>query len=217
MPNPLVAIPAIVGTIGTIGSAVIQAGAAAGAADAQREASQLGIDETKRQFDFVQELLDPFVKGGQGAFTEQLALLGLGEEGSEQAAIDRITSGSQFTELVDQTELGLLGRQSATGELRGGNTKRALAEIRPNILNQQIQSRLNALGGVAAVGQSSAAGVGNAATRAGEQVTTLLGQQGSASAGQALAGGKIGSDLVANISQIIGQTVPQIPELRNNF
>jgi len=217
MPNPLVAIPAVIGLVGSVGSAAIQAGAAGAAADAQVEASERGIEEQRRQFEVVRELLDPFVQGGQGAFAEQLDLLGLGEEGAEQAAIDRITSGGQFTELVSQSEEAILGRGSATGQLRGGNTQRALAELRPNILNQLIASRQNALGGIAVSGQNAAGAVGGAAQRTGDQVTNLLTQQGSARSGQALAGGQIGADLLANLSQVAGQIVPQIPNIGNPF
>ena len=220
MPDPVTAIGAAVSIGGSVLSSSAQAGAAERASSAQVEAAQLGIDENRRQFDTVRELLDPFVKGGTTAQGAQLALLGLGGEGEEEAAIQRITEGSQFQNLSQQGENAILQNASATGGLRGGNTQGALGQFRPQLLNQLIQSRLNNLGGVAAAGQNAAAGVGTAAQQTGAANSALIQQQGAARAGSALAQGQASANLFGNISGSLGNVLGSVPTsspLRNPF
>jgi hypothetical protein len=164
-----------------------QAGKAAEAAGrTQAAASQSGIEEQRRQFDQLIELMAPFVAAGQPALEQQQAFLGLGGAGAEQAAIDRISGGAGFQAAVQQGENALLQNASATGGLRGGNIQAALAQFRPAMLNQAIEQQYSRLGGMTTLGQNAAAGQASAGMTSGVNVANLLGQQG-----QALAGGQI--------------------------
>lgn len=208
----------ILGTVGTvvtgnpaflaIGSSFDQAknakGAANGAADAQVQAAQLGIDEQRRQFDAIQALLKPYVNAGGGALTGQQDLLGLNGVDAQREAINSLQSSPQFTALTRQGEDAILQNASATGGLRGGNTQAALAEFRPALLSQLIDQQYSRLGGLTALGQSSAAGVGSAGLTTGSNVTNLLTQQGAARAGAVLAGGRADNQLISSISRGFG-------------
>lgn len=181
-----------------IGSSVVsglmssqaQSNAADTAAGAQTAASQAGIAEQGRQFDAVRKLLEPYVNAGTGALTGQQNILGLNGAPAQQDAYDQIQQSPAFTSLTKTGENAILQNASATGNLRGGNTQGALAQFRPQLLAQLIQSQFQNLGGLTSLGQNAAAGVGNAGMNTGNQVTSLLQQQGAAQAGAALANGR---------------------------
>jgi hypothetical protein len=213
----------------TLISGMAQADAAESAAAAQTGASQAGIEEQRRQFDKVQELLKPysmagekalgglapFAAAGAPALEEQQALLGLRGPEAERAAIERIRGGETFQALAGQGEEALLQRASATGGLRGGNIQGALAQFRPALLSSLIDQQYGRLGGmtalgqtttqnIAGLGQASAAGTGAAAQTTGANIANLLGQQGAAQAGAEIAQGRAFGAIPAAISGGLG-------------
>lgn len=191
------------------------ASAASTAAGAQTQSAQAGIDEQAREFNLasgvqnsryadVQALLKPYTDAGQGGVQSMQQLLGLAGGPSQALAIQQIQNGPQFQALAQQGENGILQNASATGGLRGGNTQAALAQFRPQLLSSLIDQQYQRLGGLVSLGQNSAAGVGNAgvntgngiaqgALTTGQGITGLLGQQGAAQAGAALAAGRAGA------------------------
>jgi hypothetical protein len=181
-----------------------QADAAESAAAAQTGAAQAGIEEQRRQFDAVQKLLAPYVSAGAPALEAQQAFLGLKGPEAERAAIERIQGGETFKALTQQGEEALLQRASATGGLRGGNIQGALAQFRPQLLSSLIDQQYGRLGGMTALGQQSAAGVGAAGQQTGVNVANLLGQQGAAQAGAEIAQGKAFGAIPAAISGGLG-------------
>lgn len=213
-------------------SANQQAQAAKGAANAQEKASKASIAEQRAQAQAMQELLQPYVQAGQPAMQEQMALLGFsleqpkfggdlfsavggaaappsyvsGEAGAEaqRAAIERISSSPMLQAQMQSSEAALLQNASATGGLRGGNVKGALAQFRPSMLNQAIQQRYANLAGMTALGQQSAAGVGTAGIQTGQGISGQLGQIGAAQAGSVLAQGQAQQQMLNTIPQAIG-------------
>jgi hypothetical protein len=182
----------------------MQASAAGSAAGIQSGAAQAGIEEQRRQFDALQSLLKPYTEAGIPALEQQQALLGLKGPEAEQAAIDRITGGSRFQEMTKQGEEAILSRASATGGLRGGNVQSALAQFRPQVLNQLIEEQYGRLGGMTTLGQRSAAGVGAAGMETGSNVANLLGQQGAARAGGELGEARAYGQLFNLPAQMLG-------------
>lgn len=181
-----------------------QASAAESAAGAQTAASEAGIAEQRRQFDAIQALLKPYIEAGTGAVGAQQNLLGLGGAGKQQEAITALQQSPQFQTLQQQGENALLQNASATGGLRGGNVQAALAQFRPQLLNQLIAQQFGRLGQVAGLGQASAAGQAAAAQQQGSDIAALLGQQGAAQAGSALAAGQGQAQMWGNIGSSIG-------------
>ena len=188
----------------TLISGMAQADAAESAAAAQTGAAQQGIEEQRRQFDAVQKLLAPYVSAGAPALEAQQAFLGLKGPEAERAAIERIKGGETFQALASQGEEALLQRASATGGLRGGNIQGALAQFRPQLLSSLIEQQYGRLGGMTALGQQSAAGVGAAGQQTGVNVANLLGQQGAAQAGAEIAQGKAFGAIPSAISGGLG-------------
>lgn len=189
-----------------VGGAVIGAYATSQAADTAAEAqvrsSEAGIAEQRRQFDAVQELLKPYVESGTGAVAGQQDLLGLNGPEAQAAAIKALETSPQYKTLVQQGEEALLQNASATGGLRGGNLQGALAQYRPQILSQLIESQFSKLGQVAGLGQASAAGQAAAAQQTGSSIANLLAQQGQAQAGAALAQGQAINQVTGTASNL---------------
>lgn len=188
----------------TLVSGYMQGEAAQDAAAIQGQASEAGIQEQRRQFDKVQELLKPYAEAGTGALTAQQAFLGLKGPEAERAAIERIQGGQTFQALQQQGENALLQSASATGGLRGGNIQGALAQFRPALLSSLIDQQYGRLGGLTTLGQNAAAGTGAAAQTMGTNVTNLLGQQGAAAAGAEIAQGKAFGAIPSAISGGLG-------------
>ena len=177
-----------------------QAGKAAEAGAAtQAAAAGAGIEEQRRQFDKLVELMSPYVAAGLPALTAQQALVGLQGPEAEQAALERITGGSTFQELSRQGEEALLQRASATGGLRGGNVQSALAQFRPQLLNQLIEQQYTQLGGLTNIGQSSAVRQAAAGQQTGLNVANLLANQGAATAGGQVARGNVARQTFGDI------------------
>jgi len=201
MPDPITAL--VVGGSQLIGSSM-QASAAGDAAAIQSEAAAEGVAEQRRQFDSLQALLKPYTEAGLPALEQQQALLGLQGPEAERAAIERISGGPRFQEITRQGEEAILSRASATGGLRGGNVQQALAQFRPQVLNQLIEEQYGRLGGMTTLGQRSAAGVGAAGMETGENVSNLLAQQGAARAGGELGEARAYGQLFNLPAQMLG-------------
>jgi hypothetical protein len=203
-----------------------QKSAAKDAAETQAEAAQLGvssqerqtqlaIDEQKRQFDALQKVLAPYVNAGTGAIGSYQNLLGLGGAGQQQQAIAQLQQSPQFSQMIQQGENAILQNASATGGLRGGNTQAALAQFRPQLLNQLIQQQLGNYGGLAQLGQASAAGQASAGMQTGANIGNLYSQLGvgqanaaqqvgAAQAGRAIAAGKANASILPNALGYLG-------------
>jgi len=137
---------------------------------------------------------------------------GSGGVEAQQGAIDALMQSPLYSSLIRNGENALLQNASATGALRGGDMKGALANFRADTLAQVIQQQLANLGGIANMGQGAAGSLGtfgaNAATNIGNSMT----QQGQALAGAALAKGGItagqwkaaGDGLESVLSSIFG-------------
>jgi len=186
MPNP---VSALVSVGGNLLSSSMQSRAARKAAGAQVQAAEMGIDEQRRQFDEMQKLLAPYVQAGQPALAGMQNLIGLGGAEAQQQAIAGIEQSPLLQALTRQGEEAILQRASATGGLRGGNVQAALAQFRPQMLQQALEQQYSRLGGLTSLGQQSAARVGTAGMDTGTNVANLLQQQGAARAGGALGRG----------------------------
>lgn len=226
MPDPATA--AIVGGTSLLGG-LVQGNAAKQASKAQTQAAQQGIDEQRRQFEESKRILSPYTmagteaigglrpyaEAGVGALEQQQILLGLRGREAQQAAIQQLEQGAGFQAQVRQGEEALLQRGSATGGLRGGNIQAALAQFRPQMLQQAIEEQYGRLGGmtalgqtttqnIAQLGQASAAGQSAAGLQTGANIANLFGQQGAARAGARMAEGQAIGNVLNLPAQFLG-------------
>lgn len=214
MPNPVLAVTGISAGASLLGQSSANRAASSAQASQERAAAR-GIAEQRRQFEASRAMLAPFVQGGTDAFAQQGILAGLGTPEEQQAAIAAIEAGPQFGAMVQQGENAILQNAAATGGLRGGNTQGALAQFRPAVLSQLIDQQYSRLGGLATIGQNSAAMTGAQGMQLGQNVSGLYGQQGAAQAGRALAGGANAQAALSGIAGAAGNLfagAPPMPE-----
>lgn len=201
-------VAAAVGGAVAIYSANAQAEAAKDAANAQKKAAKMGIREQQRQFDITQQNFAPYLQAGTQGLTGQQDILGLNGPEAQAAAIQAIQGSPQFSSMLQQGEGALLQNASATGGLRGGNTQGALMNFRPMLLNQLLSEQYNRLGGLAGMGQASAAGQANIGQQNANSISNLLAQQGAAQAGANLAQGQAASNIGNAAAQFVGTATP---------
>src|SRR5262249_85331 len=148
---------AIVGSslVGGLLSSNAQSNAADSAAGAQMYASAQQIQEAQRQFDAIQKLLKPYADAGAGSLLAQQNLIGLNGTDAQQTAINNLQNSPEFTGLIKQGETGILQNAAATGGLRGGNVQQALAQFRPQLLANLINTQYSRLGGLTNIGQNA--------------------------------------------------------------
>jgi len=164
----------------------------------------MSVEEQRRQFDAIQKLLKPYVTAGTGALSAQQNLIGLGGASKQQQAIKALEQSPQMQALVQQGENAILQNASATGGLRGGNTQAALAQFRPNVLSQLIESQFSKLGGLTSIGQNAAAMTGNAGMNSANQISNLFQQNGAVQANAAIARGQANANAWNILPQAVG-------------
>lgn len=182
---------AIGSVIGGITGAKQQAQAIEAAGQLQAGQSAAGIAEERRQFDALIELMKPYVSAGSEGLTGQRALLGLEGQQAQSQAIQNIAQSPLYQNIARQGEDAILQNASATGGLRGGNTQAALAQFRPNMLNNLIQQQYAQLGGLTQLGQNAAAGQASQGMGMASNIANLLQNQGSALAQGIMAQGSV--------------------------
>lgn len=170
--------------------------AAKNASKAQQQATQQGMEEQRRQFDIMQQLMNPYVQAGRQGLSGQQDLLGLNGFDKQQSAIRNIENSPFFKSQYQQAENALLQNAAATGGLRGGNFQEALADNRSNMLFNNVNQQLQNLSGVASNGQSAAAGLGGNALQFGNNIAQGYQDIGQAQAGYQLAKGQVNSGLL---------------------
>ena len=197
-------VAAVVGVAGSVYSAHQGNKAAGRAADAQTAAAQMGVEENRRQFDFIQELMKPYVDSGKTALNQQMGMLGLNGAAAQQQAIGALQNSPFFQAQLNQGTNALLQNASATGGLRGGNTQAALAQFAPQLLQQTFQNQLANVGQLATQGQNAAAGVGAQAANTAAQNSELFGDIGQAQAGAYLARAKNNQNMIGGLFGMAG-------------
>ena len=144
--------------------------------------------------------LEQFAQQWQATRGGDLSAFQTGGAQGQQQAISQFEQSPMFQALARQGEDAILQNASATGGLRGGNVQGALGQFRPALLNQQIQQQFQNLGGLTALGQSSAAGIGVGGQNAANQIGNALTQAGQAQAGGALAQGAAFNNALGQIT-----------------
>lgn len=176
--------------VGALGSAAIGASSASKAGKIQARAAEAGTAEQRAAREEMRRLLQPYVAAGGPALEAQMSALGLAGPEAQQEYVSQQEQSPIFQSLASQGENAILQNASATGGLRGGNVQGALAQFRPALLNQFLDQQYNRLGGMTALGQQSAAGVGTSGMQSANAISGLLGEAGAARAGAALGVGK---------------------------
>jgi hypothetical protein len=195
---------ALIGGAMALGGAAISGGASRSAANTVAQGNAQAVAEQRRQFDQVQQLLSPYVQGGNQGLQSLLGLIGAQGPAAQRTAVNAFEQTPMFQGIARQGEDAILQNASATGGLRGGNVQGALAQFRPALLNQQIQQQIGNLQGLAAMGQNAAAGVGTAGQYAGTNIGNLMQNSAQAQGAAGLAGGQAFGNAVSGLGTTLG-------------
>jgi hypothetical protein len=185
---------------GGIASANASGKAADAAAGGDKQAMLLQM-QTQQQ---LMNMLKPYRKAGTKGLNGQLDLLGLNGNDAQGAAIKALEGSPQFTSLVKSGENALLQNASATGGLRGGNTSAALAQFRPQMLSQIIESQYGKLAGLSALGENAAAQTGNNMQNSANNISGLLSNIGQTKGQGIVAQGQGYADMLGGVAKGIG-------------
>jgi len=207
------------GFLGTLGnvfganaSSDINKRAISRAAGYQVNSAQQGIDSTNQMYKSFQDLLNPYIQGGENAFSSLQNLIGLGDQGAQQNAISGIQNSPVFQGLQQQGENSILQNASATGGLRGGNTQGALAQFSPQLLNQMINQLYSQYSNVASQGLGAANTLGSAGLNTAGNLSNLFNLQGSARAGREIGRANVDTNRIGSYAQAFGQYENQIKD-----
>lgn len=201
MPDPVTGL--IVGGTSLVGGAM-QSSAAKKAGRQQAQAAEAGVAEARAAREELRRLLEPYTAAGAPALQQQMAALGLAGPEAQAQYVSAQEESPIFQALARQGEEAILQQASATGGLRGGNVQGALAQFRPQLLNQFLEQQYSRLGGMTALGQQSAAGVGTAGMESARSVADLLAQGGAARAGATLGSAQAWGNVLSLPAQFAG-------------
>ena len=201
MPDPVTGL--IVGGT-SLASGALQSKGAKKAGQLQYDASMAGVAETRAAREELRTLLQPYAAAGTPALQQQMAALGLSGPEAQAEYVAAQEQSPIFQALAQQGEQAMLQQASATGGLRGGNIQGALAQSRPQLLNQFLEQQYNRLGGMTALGQQSAAGVGTSGMQAAGSIADILAQGGAARAGATLGAGQAWGNVLSLPAQFAG-------------
>ena len=148
--------------------------------------------------------LDQFAQQWQQTRGGDLSAFQTGGAQGQQQAISQFEQSPMFQALARQGEDAILQNASATGGLRGGNVQGALAQFRPALLNQQIQQQFQNLGGLTALGQNSAAGVGAGGFQAAGNIGNIMAGNATNQGNAALAGANATSQGLGRFANTVG-------------
>jgi hypothetical protein len=198
MPDPVTGIGAAV----SVGGSVLKGRAAKKAGQQQVQSEREAIAEQRAAREEARRLLEPYVAAGTPALQQHMAALGLSGAEEQAAYVAQQEQSPFFQALARQGEEAMAQSASATGGLRGGNFQGALAQFRPNLLNQFLSQQYDRLGGLAKVGQASAVGVGTAGMETAQNISGNLQNIGAQRAGSSLAQGQMYGDILGTFGGV---------------
>jgi hypothetical protein len=188
--------------LGSIVSALIGSSSASKAANAQTQNYQLGIESQERMFDKSLALQEPYRNAGYGAVS---GLQDLTDPTKRAEILQGYYDSNEYSMMEDQAQQSTLRTASATGNLRGGAGKQAVANIAPQLGMQFLNSQQNQYTGLANMGMGAASQGANAANNLGVGMANAYSNIGDAQAQKHLTQGNIWGNLIGDMQgQLIG-------------
>lgn len=200
------------GVIGAITGSNKQAKAAQEASNQQYEATKYATDQQKQMFDEVRKDQQPYMQAGYDALKQLMG--GMGQNGQFMQAYNGqdIYNDPSYKFRLNQGLDAVQSGAAAQGGLLSGATQKALNNYAQDFASQEYQnaySRFNAdqtnqynrLSNLVGLGQSAAAGVGNAGMQTSQAIAnnTMAGANAQA-AGTIAAGNKTAN----NFNNLLG-------------
>lgn len=198
--------------VGSITGSNKQAKAAQEASNQQYEATKYATDQQKQMFDEVRKDQQPYMQAGYDALKQLMG--GMSQNGQFMQAYNGqdIYNDPSYKFRLNQGLDAVQSGAAAQGGLLSGATQKALNDYAQNFASQEYQNaynrynadqtnQYNRLSNLVGLGQSAAAGVGNAGMQTGQAIAnnTMAGANAQA-AGTIAAGNKTAN----NFNNLLG-------------
>lgn len=195
-------ISAGVAGLGSIGSGLLGANAAEGAAKTQAQAAEYAANLQKEMFDITRQGLSPWMTGGQEALQQLLALTGAAPGTNPETAqlttpfnptMAQLSKTPGYRFALQQGELATNSQYGASGLHESGAEAKGVTSFAQGLASttyqQQFQNHLsqneqvyNMLSGISGQGENAAAMTGTAAQQFGLNAGQFITQGANASA-----------------------------------
>jgi hypothetical protein len=190
--------------VGSVVGGLISSNSQKKAADQQNRQATNALNMQMHQFEDLRNDLSPWRGEGRGAVNRMGMLSGIDGAKAQKNAIGMINNSPQMLAMIQQGENAIRQNASATGGLRGGNTQAALAQFRPQVLNQLIEQQYSRLSDLAHMGQNAAAMTGQAGQGYANSASSIMAGLGESQARSTLAQGQNNANMAQGIGQGLG-------------
>lgn len=188
-----------------------QRDAAAQASAASERATQMQIEEQRRQYDQTRADYAPYRETGYKALDTLAGLYGVGGTRIDPTAALEATPGYQFQKAEG---LKAIDRSnSARGILNSGGADKARIRYAEGVAASNYDSFTNRLAALAGVGQSATGSTAAAGSAAANAITSAYGVNGQNQANAATAAGNARASSFANTGSAINGTVNNLASL----
>ena len=174
------------------------------AAKQQAENASAILNTQTEKYNIAQKQLTPYIDAGASAVRRVGDLMGSNGSYQQKNYIDSLKYGPKMAALVREGEVAIRQNASATGGLRGGNIQAALAQFRPQILNQLIDEQYKQLMPLITTGQNSAVMTGTAGQNYANSMSTVMSDNAANQARATLAQGQNNANMAQGIGQMMG-------------
>ena len=168
------------------------------------------IDEQNRQFDITRADYEPFRTTGLKGLENLSDLVGLNGDDAQKAGYLNIENSPGLAAIIRQGEEALLQNASATGELRGGDIKRGLADFRADAFVDQLNQQIARMAGVTGIGQGATDAVSQFGAQKSATVADLLNLQGQTRKQGILTRGGINASMWGSAGSFLDSLVSSI-------
>ncbi|MFW1903658.1 DNA transfer protein p32 [Acinetobacter baumannii] len=194
------------GIIGSITGSTKAAKAAQEAGNQQFEATKYASDQQREMFDELRKDQQPYMQAGSDALKQLMGGMGADGQFMKTYSGQDIYNDPSYKFRLNQGLDAIQSGAAAQGGLLSGATQKALSDYGQNFASQEYQNgynrfnadqtnQYNRLANLVGLGQSAAAGVGNAGMQTGQAIAnnTMAGANAQA-AGTIAAGNRRAND-----------------------
>lgn len=183
---------------GALGSAALGASAAGKASRAATQAADQSAAVQREIYGQNKQMLSPFVQGGQTAFGQANALLGIGgNQAAARKAFDTYRNSTGYQFRLGEGMNALNSGYAGAGTIQSGAAMKAATEYGQNFASNEFGNYMGALGNQQGVGLSAGGALAGVGTNYANSLGNIYGQRADTIGNAALAN-------ASNINSLIG-------------
>jgi hypothetical protein len=185
-----------------------------GALDSAMAADTNQAKNYNTAFNGINGYMQPYMDAGTSALSKQQDLMGMNGVAAQNAQINML-QGGEYQALAKQGENSLLQNAAATGGVRGGNTAAALEQLRPQMMQQLINTQNTNYGNMASQGQQAGTTLAGYRSDLGNQLAGVSGAQGQQLAQYNTNRGQYGAEKASSFGGLKTQNANTTRDINN--